>query len=825
MIFSRTDRRSLPIPGRPGRRVAALSTALLVLGASSWAAEPATAAGGDLYVDGSASCSTTGPGTATSPYCTISAAVKAAAGGDTVHVQPGTYREQVTLTTGIGVVADGAVTVSGADDLSAATWTPAAGTAWSTPLSPSSAPTQVFRGSASLSHASSAGSMAAGSWFYDAGTKTLYVDLGGAAPGPADGLEVSTRSYGFLVRGASGATVDGFTLVRQNGAGVQLDNGSSGSTVRGVTVTASGAYGISLTGGSGNLVTGADASGNASIGIRLSGTTDSTVTASTVRSNGFHGVSVQGGSGATVSDVTATGNLRPGSRVAAGIDISSTSTGATVERNTSFRNDDSGIEIYTGSSGATVRHNVTYDNGDHGIDISAAPNANVVSNTAVGNSASGLNVEGGSTGTSLRNNIAVDNAVATTRSKGDIRVDAASTSGSSADRDLVFQSDGSTRSYEWAGALYSTRDALQAATGQEGNGVQGDPRFASLTGRDLQLTGTSPAVDAADSGASGWTDGDRDGTRAADDPQVADTGAGSPSFADLGAYELTSFPPAPADSGPSAALTVTPSDVAEGGTVTLDASGSTDDHGVTGYVFDCGTGSATPSQPTPTTTCTYPTAGTYQASVQVTDAAGQTDTATQPVTVSATQPPAPTTPTAALTATPGQVAKGGSVTLDASASTPGAGHTIAWYRIVCGNGTTSTRQATPTKTCTYTTTGQQTASVTVGDETGQTAKASTVVTVTTATTTKPTARLTVSPTSPRRGQAVLADASASTGSAASPINGYSFKCGGQTRTGWRPGATFSCTFSTAGTTPRITVWVRNTAGLVASTYRTVTVTR
>ena len=51
-----------------------------------------------LYVDqGNPQCANTGPGTAETPYCTISTAALVAAAGDTVKVAAGTYSEQVTV--------------------------------------------------------------------------------------------------------------------------------------------------------------------------------------------------------------------------------------------------------------------------------------------------------------------------------------------------------------------------------------------------------------------------------------------------------------------------------------------------------------------------------------------------------------------------------------------------------------------------------------------------------------------------------------------------------------------------------------------------------
>jgi len=819
---SRTDHH--PPQVRPQRRrglrvTAACAGALLVLPLSAWGAGPALAAGNTLYV-GSSGCSAAGPGTQASPFCTISAAVKAAGAGDTVHVASGLYREQVTIpatATGLTLDADPSATVTGADSLGAAVWTATAGSAWSTPLTPASVPAQVFAGGNRLSKAPGADQTTSGSWFYDAASKTLYVDLGGASPAAGDRLEVSTRTYGVLVRGTSNATVAGLTVVRANSADVQLDTATSGSTVRGVTARESASYGIADTGGQNDTVTGVTAGDNVSNGVLMKATTGSTVTGSTSSSNGFHGISVQGGSGATVRGNRTTGNVRPGSRVAAGIDVSSSSTNATVEDNTSYGNDDSGIEIYTGSTGATVRRNVSYDNGDHGVDVSAAAGATVVSNTVVGNSASGLNVEGGSTGTTLRDNIAVNDAVATTRSKGDIRVDGASTSGTTIDHDLVFESDGSTVPYEWAGTTYGSIEALRGATGQEAHGVQADPQFASLGGRNLALTAASPAIDAADTGVAGWRDADIAGHDPVDDPQVTDTGAGPTTFADLGAFELTDVPPPAVDAPPTAALGASPSQVTQGGTVTLDASGSTDDHGVTGYVFDCGNGTVLPSQTTATATCTYPGTGTFTATVTVSDSAGQTDTASQAVTVGAAS-----VLTAALTVTPSPVPAGQPATLDASASTPGTGATITGYRFSCSAGVFAAKQASPTSQCTYAKAGQYNAAVIVIDSLGHRAKTTKPVTVSTTTATKPTARLTLTPTSAKRGQAVVADASASTTSSGARVSAYRFQCGSQTGTAWSTTSSHTCKFWTAvGSTPRVTVWVRDAAGLVGTTSRTV----
>jgi len=79
---------------RAPRRGTGPLVALLLLGLLA-----GTASAGTYYVDASSpQCSPTGPGTVSQPYCTISAALAAhGSAGNTILVQPGTYRETVTF--------------------------------------------------------------------------------------------------------------------------------------------------------------------------------------------------------------------------------------------------------------------------------------------------------------------------------------------------------------------------------------------------------------------------------------------------------------------------------------------------------------------------------------------------------------------------------------------------------------------------------------------------------------------------------------------------------------------------------------------------------
>ena len=130
------------------------------------------------YVTGSSTlCTDSGPGSQVVPFCTIGAATKKAQAGDTVLVGAGTYREQLSVTTGGGeqnapltvhATTPDAV-ILGSDDLSGtAGWTGTSTTAWQHVFAPSAPPTQVWLDGQPLAKATSATTTTSGTWFYDA---------------------------------------------------------------------------------------------------------------------------------------------------------------------------------------------------------------------------------------------------------------------------------------------------------------------------------------------------------------------------------------------------------------------------------------------------------------------------------------------------------------------------------------------------------------------------------------------------------------------------------------------------------------------------------
>ncbi len=154
--------------------------------------------------------------------------------------------------------------------------------------------------------------------------------------------------------------------------------------------------------------------------------------------------------------------------------------------------------------------------------------------------------------------------------------------------------------------------ALASATSQETHGLGIDPGLLDPADGDFRLTPGTAAVDSADADAVGFTGTDQAGNPLVDDPLVADTGTGTPTYADRGALEQQ--PPAGAtDYAPHAALVLDPPtvQVPPATTVTADASGSSDADatGIASYTFDFGDGTTVGPQPAPTATHAYRSTG------------------------------------------------------------------------------------------------------------------------------------------------------------------------------------------------------------------------
>ena len=487
---------------RAGRRIAVAA----VLGIVAALVPPfyAAAAASALYVGG-AGCSDSGPGTQAQPFCTISKAAAVATAGQTVLVSSGTYTEDVT---------------------------PANSGTAGNPITFQAAP---------------------------GATATIT--------GAADAFTISGRSW---------ITISGFTITGTTSSGIYLSSASN-ITVSGNRVTASG-----------QRVQGANA-----VGIYVGGTSNSTISGNTVDNNSATGIYLtQGSTGVTVQGNEASFNAYGWERNANGIDVRAP--GNTIIKNVVHDNEDSGIQFYPGGNNNVAADNLSYHNmgittvqlvncdhpttgntsdcftGDHGIDDLAVTGNQITGNTVYANKTAGINVEGIPAGTPsgfvIKNNVSVDNAIncpdgagGTTTcpaTKGNIRVDSTSGTGTVLDRDVMWL-DGPGYMATWGNTSYRTLSAFQAASGQEPNGKQSNPGFVNPSAGNFQLTAGSPAIDMADSGAVGEQSTDIAGQPRVDDPSTPNTGVGPRTYDDAGAYEYQAPPAAPTLQAAANAASVT----------------------------------------------------------------------------------------------------------------------------------------------------------------------------------------------------------------------------------------------------------------------------
>ncbi len=447
------------------------------------------------------------------------------------------------------------------------------------------------------------------------------------------GVTISGGTRAFAISGRNYITISGFTITGTSSNGISVSGGSNVTIANNTesyagTPISSPAAGISLANLSGGLVQGNVTHDNSAHGIYLSGSTT--------------GVTVQGN--------TSYHNAYQYQRDANGID--DVAPGNSIIGNVTYANEDSGINIYTGGNNALVADNVTYDNGDHGIDDYNVTGGRIIGNTVYYNCTDGINVEGTSGNYDIEDNVSVNNAtgavinptpIATNPSTGqpyytnlcnrrigNIGVYDSAPATTTANYNLVYQS-GAGAWYTWAGVAYGSLSALQSATGQEANGIFGDPHFANAAAWNLQLSGGSPAIDSANSLASGEQATDILGQSRVDDPATANTGNPAGSYYDRGAYE---YQPGSGQCGPAAALKVTPASGQAPLSVTADASASTAGNApISSYTFDFGDGTIVGPQASPIASHTYQTPGTYPVTVTVTDSSNATATATQTVTV------------------------------------------------------------------------------------------------------------------------------------------------------------------------------------------------
>ncbi len=724
--------------------VAVLAALGLLLGLTGLTALPAQAAGASYYVDRTVSCSDSGSGTASGPFCTIAKGVSKLTAGDTLYIGNGTYAETIKPAT--SGTASAPITI----------------TAW-----PGKHP-QV-------------------------GT------------GVANGASISSRSYitvsNLLV---SGTTGPGITI----SGGDHISVIGNEVTKAGKPVKGSIAQGIRVSGSSNDLIQGNYTHNNSDHGILLtSGTTGTTVgyNTSTFNAEGYqrnaNGIDVISPANTIIGNITHDNedsgiNFYPGgnNNLAIlnvtynngdhGIDDLNV-TGGRIIGNTVYHNCTTGINVEGTSGNYTVENNVAVDNavypayngiscnrraGNIGI-WDSAPSSTTVDHNLVWLTKSGtLYAWAGTRYTTLsamqaasgqeKFGVQADPKFANAAA-GNLAITAGSpaidhgNSGVSGEQstDILknprVDDPGTPNTYAQGPRLY---DDLGAYEYQGSSPPSNQAPTAKLS--VSPSTGSAPLAVAAD--ASGSTDPQGqtlsytfdfgDGTVTG--PQAGATA--NHTYTTAGSYTVkvtvtdtsnlsanatqTVTVTTPSAQAPTAKLTVTPTSGTAPLAVAADASGSTDPQGQTlSYTFDFGDGTVTGPQAGATANHTYTTAGSYTVKVTVTDTSNLSANATQTVTVTT---PSAQAPTAKLTVTPTSGTAPLAVAADASGSTDPQGQTLS-YTFDFGDGTVTGPQAGATANHTYTTAGSYTVKVTVTDTSNLSANATQTVTASSSTSTPP----------------------------------------------------------------------------------------
>ncbi|MEY9931299.1 putative cell wall-binding protein [Catenulispora sp. GP43] len=293
------------------------------------------------------------------------------------------------------------------------------------------------------------------------------------------------------------------------------------------------------------------------------------------------------------------------------------------------------VVIDGGSTRDVVENLATDEQSDVAeVTITDSPDNSVLNNTFFASTQTPVVISGTSTGTVVENNIlsGTGDSADHPETVPAVSVDAAATTGTRIGYNIFDSAGLNGPAVSWAGTAYPSGAAFDASpAGTVGHDKDGDPQL-SLNGfgwpHDLHLKLGSPAIDAGDGSVAPAHD--NDGLARIDDPRVTDTGGGSPTFTDIGAYEYHTQPFALSISGsgglsPSNYRTVTVKAQTSGGWYP-DTPTSVDvsiDGGPAKQVNGVGGGSYTVSLPE----------GLHTLSASATDAGGATATSTSQVFV------------------------------------------------------------------------------------------------------------------------------------------------------------------------------------------------
>lgn len=311
------------------------------------------------------------------------------------------------------------------------------------------------------------------------------------------------------------------------------------------------------------------------------------------------------------------------------IHVTGGSTGVTIVDNFIEATETSAIVLDGGGSGDTVSTNeIRYAEGT-GISVDSVTGVDIVSNTVDATCGSGIALTGSATGATIENNI-----VARTHPTGTsltcgapataphgIEVGAGAVTGTVENYNDVDSGTASVPNYAWSGTDYATAAALNTATGQaatDSNAPTLDVPGAYPDFADVPAD-KSPAIDSADSSAPGEQSTDAEGNARVDDPLVANTGSGSPGYADRGAIErrdLVTITQQPQVTGPSPNWPI--NQAPTGAQVTFTTLAKSAWGGTLTYTYDFGDGTPKVNSTSGAATHVYSAAGDFGYDVEIT---------------------------------------------------------------------------------------------------------------------------------------------------------------------------------------------------------------
>jgi parallel beta-helix repeat protein len=605
-----------------------VASGLTASGLSATAAQASTI----WVVNNTSSCSDSGPGTSSKPFCTIAAAAKKALAGDTVLVSGGTYpgtgvnpANSGTSTSPITFTADAGVTISGG--------------------------TKGF--------ALSSRSYIVINGFTITGTSVYGISVSGGG-----NVTISHNTVSFSGQPASGKTASGIYLSNVAGGevtgnithdtsahGIYLAGTTTGVTVAGNTSyhnayqyqrAGNGIYDVAP----GNSIIGNVTYANENSGISLYPGADNTLVADNVTyDNGNHGIDDRNVTGGRVIGNTVYYNCVDG------INVEGTSGNYLIENNIAennatgaiinptpinppgaYTNDcnrrTGNIGIYDSAPATTTAdYNLVWQTGTAADYVWAGNEYNSQSalNAATGQEAHGIFADPGFV------NPAAWNLQLTT---GSPAIDSANTSAPGEQPADIF----GHSPYDDRGAYEFRSGTPSGPTARLGvSPATGTTPLLVTADASASTPGTAPISSYSFDFGDGTKIGPQQDAVATHTYTAAGTHTVTVTVTDVNGLTAKTTQSVTVGQGPTAHLTVNPTSGAAPLPVTADASASTPGNSpITSYTFNFGDGNTVGPQPGATAKHTYAAAGVYTVTVTVTDANGLTSQATQAVTVTGT---------------------------------------------------------------------------------------------------------------------------------------------------------------------------------------------